>query len=112
MASVDGVFSSRWIARLAEENLVYMYLSGIDKPDFRTMETPETKTSSGIALWKHKTEFKVHRVFRMRNITDNIYHNIKRTYNIQNQNKPEHLKNYRNLKKIHGITSSCFYSIL
>lgn len=28
MASVDGVFSSRRIARLAEENMVYMYLSG------------------------------------------------------------------------------------
>jgi len=28
MAFVDGVFSSRRIARLAEENVVYMYLSG------------------------------------------------------------------------------------
>lgn len=37
MASVDGVFSSRRIARLAEENVVYMYLSGMDKPDFRTI---------------------------------------------------------------------------
>jgi len=37
MASVDGIFSSRRIARLAEENLVYMYLSGMDKPDFRTI---------------------------------------------------------------------------
>jgi transposase len=37
MASVDGVFSSRRVARLAEENMVYMYLSGMDKPDFRTI---------------------------------------------------------------------------
>jgi len=37
MASVDGIFSSRRIARLTEENLVYMYLSGMDKPDFRTI---------------------------------------------------------------------------
>jgi transposase len=37
MASIDGIFSSRRIARLAEENLVYMYLSGMDKPDFRTI---------------------------------------------------------------------------
>ena len=37
MASIDGIFSSRKIARLAEENLVYMYLSGMDKPDFRTI---------------------------------------------------------------------------
>jgi len=37
MASVDGVFSSRHIAKLAEENVVYMYLSGMDKPDFRTI---------------------------------------------------------------------------
>lgn len=37
MASVDGVFSSRKIARLAEENVIYMYLSGMDKPDFRTI---------------------------------------------------------------------------
>ena len=37
MAGVDGVFSSRRVARLAEENVVYMYLSGMDKPDFRTI---------------------------------------------------------------------------
>jgi len=37
MAPVDGVFSSKRIARLAEENLIYMYLSGMDKPDFRTI---------------------------------------------------------------------------
>ena len=37
MASVDGIFSSRKIMKLAEENMVYMYLSGMDKPDFRTI---------------------------------------------------------------------------
>ena len=37
MASVDGIFSSRKIMKLAEENMVYMYISGMDKPDFRTI---------------------------------------------------------------------------
>jgi transposase len=37
MASVDGIFSSRKIMKLAEENMVYMFLSGMDKPDFRTI---------------------------------------------------------------------------
>lgn len=37
MASVDNIFSSRRIARLAEENMIYMYLSGMDKPDFHTI---------------------------------------------------------------------------
>ncbi|MDH7518091.1 MAG: IS1182 family transposase [Candidatus Thermoplasmatota archaeon] len=37
MASVDGVFSSRQINKHTEENMVYMYLSGMDKPDFRTI---------------------------------------------------------------------------
>ena len=37
MASVDGIFSSRKIMKLAEENMVYMYVSGMDKPDFRTI---------------------------------------------------------------------------
>lgn len=37
MASVDGIFSSRQIAKHTEENMVYMYLSGMDKPDFRTI---------------------------------------------------------------------------
>ena len=37
MASIDGIFSSRKIGRLARENIVYMYLSGMDKPDFRTI---------------------------------------------------------------------------
>lgn len=36
-ASADGIFSSRKIARLTEENVVYMYLSGMEKPDFRTI---------------------------------------------------------------------------
>jgi len=37
MASVDGVWSSRKIAKLAAENVVYMYLTGSDTPDFRTI---------------------------------------------------------------------------
>ena len=37
MASVDGIFSSRKIMKLAEENVIYMYVSGMDKPDFRTI---------------------------------------------------------------------------
>ena len=37
MASIDGIFSSRKIMKLAEENVIYMYLSGMDKPDFRTI---------------------------------------------------------------------------
>ncbi len=37
MASADGIFSSRKIMKLAEENVIYMYLSGMDKPDFRTI---------------------------------------------------------------------------
>ncbi|MCW3138056.1 MAG: transposase, partial [Methanophagales archaeon] len=37
MASVDGIWSSRKIARLAHENVVYMYLTGNEKPDFRTI---------------------------------------------------------------------------
>jgi len=37
MASVDAVWSSRNIAKLARENVVYIYLAGNDKPDFRTI---------------------------------------------------------------------------
>lgn len=37
MAGFDGVFSSRRVTRLTEENVVYVYLSGMDKPDFRTI---------------------------------------------------------------------------
>ncbi len=37
MASVDGVFSSRQIMKLTNENLVYMYLFGVESPDFRTI---------------------------------------------------------------------------
>lgn len=37
MAYVDCVFSSRKIAKLAEENVVYMYVTGGEKPDFRTI---------------------------------------------------------------------------
>ena len=37
MASVDSVWSSRKIAKLACENVIYMYLTGNEKPDFRTI---------------------------------------------------------------------------
>jgi transposase len=36
-AAVDGVWASRKIAKLAHENMVYMYLTGHEKPDFRTI---------------------------------------------------------------------------
>jgi transposase len=36
-AAIDGVWSSRKIARLAHENVIYMYLTGNEKPDFRTI---------------------------------------------------------------------------
>jgi len=39
MASVDAVWSSREIAKLARENVIYMYLAGNEKPDFRTIST-------------------------------------------------------------------------
>ncbi|MDO8825044.1 IS1182 family transposase [Methylophaga sp.] len=37
MASVDGVFSSRQIMKLTQENMVYMFLTGTETPDFRTI---------------------------------------------------------------------------
>jgi len=37
MASVDAIWSSRKIAKLAHQNVVYMYLTGHEKPDFRTI---------------------------------------------------------------------------
>jgi transposase len=37
MASIDAVWSSRKIAKLAHENIVYMHLTGNEKPDFRTI---------------------------------------------------------------------------
>jgi len=37
MATIDGVYSSRKISKLAHENVVYMYLTGNEKPDFRTI---------------------------------------------------------------------------
>ena len=37
MASTDAVWSSRKIAKQAHENVVYMYLTGNEKPDFRTI---------------------------------------------------------------------------
>jgi transposase len=36
-AAIDGVWSSRKIDNLAHENMVYMYLAGNEKPDFRTL---------------------------------------------------------------------------
>jgi len=33
MAYLDGVFSSRKISKLARENVVYMYLTGMETPD-------------------------------------------------------------------------------
>lgn len=36
-STIDGVFSSRKISKLAHENVVYMYLTGNEKPDFRTI---------------------------------------------------------------------------
>ncbi|MCD6456601.1 MAG: transposase [Methanophagales archaeon] len=36
-AAIDGVWSSRKIDKLAHENVVYMYLAGNEKPDFRTL---------------------------------------------------------------------------
>jgi len=52
------------------------------------METPECKKefAKPVKQWNGPLE--------------TISHNIKRIYNIQNQNKSKHLKNYRNLKKI------------
>ncbi len=37
MAAVDGVFSSRKIMKLTNENFIYTYLSGVESPDFRTI---------------------------------------------------------------------------
>ena len=36
-AAIDGVWSSRKINKLAHESVVYMYLAGNEKPDFRTL---------------------------------------------------------------------------
>lgn len=36
-AAIDGVWSSRDIGKLARENIIYMYLTGNEKPDFRTI---------------------------------------------------------------------------
>jgi len=36
-ASIDGVWSSRDIDKLARENFIYVYLTGNKKPDFRTI---------------------------------------------------------------------------
>ncbi|MBO8182859.1 MAG: transposase [Archaeoglobus sp.] len=37
MGTIDGLRSSRRIARAARENVVYMFLAGMLKPDFRTI---------------------------------------------------------------------------
>ncbi len=36
-ASIDGIWSSRKIDKLVHENVIYMYLAGNEKPDFRTI---------------------------------------------------------------------------
>jgi len=36
-SSIDGIFSSRKIDKLAHENVIYMYLTGNEKTDFRTI---------------------------------------------------------------------------
>jgi transposase len=36
-AAVDGIWSSRKIDKLAHENVIYIYLAGNEKPDFRTI---------------------------------------------------------------------------
>lgn len=36
-AAIDGIFSSRKITRLCHENVIYMYLTGNEKPDHRTI---------------------------------------------------------------------------
>lgn len=36
-AAIDGVWSSRKIDKLTHENVIYMYLAGNEKPDFRTI---------------------------------------------------------------------------
>ena len=37
MAAVDGIFSSRKVAKLARENIIYIHLTGNKQPDFRTI---------------------------------------------------------------------------
>ena len=36
-AAIDGIWSSRKIDKLAHENVIYMYLAGNEKPNFRTI---------------------------------------------------------------------------
>ena len=52
-ASIDGVWSSRKIDRLAQENVIYMYLTGNEKPDFRT-----------IALFKRENKDLIEETFK------------------------------------------------
>jgi len=37
MGAIDGIRPSRKIARMARENVVYMFLAVMLKPDFRTI---------------------------------------------------------------------------
>jgi len=53
-AAIDGVWSSREIAKLAHENMVYMYLTGNEKPDFRT-----------ICLFRKDNKGLVERIFKI-----------------------------------------------
>lgn len=52
-ASIDGVWSSRKIDKLASENFIYVYLTGNKKPDFRT-----------ICLFRKENKDLIERVFK------------------------------------------------
>ena len=54
-ASIDGVWSSRKIAKLAHENVVYMYLTGNEKPDFRTIRNFKKESKELIENASKKT---------------------------------------------------------
>ena len=55
MASGDAVWSSRRIAKLAHENVVYMYLTENEKPDFRTIYNFKRECKELIELVFKKT---------------------------------------------------------
>jgi transposase len=44
-AAIDGVWASRKIDKLAHENVIYMYLTRSEKPDFRTKAEEELNTA-------------------------------------------------------------------
>ncbi|RPH93611.1 transposase [candidate division KSB1 bacterium] len=46
-AYLDGVRSSRRIAKALRENVHYMWLSGRQRPDFRTLNRFRTSQASG-----------------------------------------------------------------